>query len=1418
MFLRRMFSVDFGSVFIVSLMLFGAVAACSDDSADSGTKDPGADVVAGGDVVPGEDGTSVDVPGEDVFGDKDAGGVSDTSVDDIGVDTGSSVETDTGGGAETPLQIYSVSPGSGSSAGGDSVVVEGTGFVEGATVFFAESLAENVFYIDTNTLLCDSPPRPPGLVNVRVQNPAPGPDLPAPEAELENAYLYVNPVSVTSVEPAIGHVDGGLPVTVFGSGFVTGSKVLFGSKSAINVTVLSDSEILAVTPTGVVGFAGVHVSNSKGVGSKKSAFYYYDEPVIQLVDPPNGPTSGGNQVTIHGSAFLGDVVVRLGGTVIDGAEVASFDRIVFVAPKGPAGSVDVEVETPYGIALMPGGYTYYDAANPNVETLLLGVSPSHGPVSGGDIVTLTAYGLTDPADTVVLFDGALQAEVLTVDPATFSAVVKTPPGAAPGLVSVALSNSNGLSSLEAGYLYEAVVTIDSVVPSLGPIAGGTAVTISGSGFAPGAEVRVGALPALSTTVLDSQTIEVVTPPGSAGFVPVSVKVGDAKAKKADAFFYQSDAMELFLVDPNLGSIAGGTQIRLIGQGFPGDAKVWVDGNPASHVTVQDSTLIIAKTPPGQIGTVDVEVTSPQGNLYLPESFTYFNPASSLGGTWGGGVEGTLNVTVMDIDSGQPIPDAFVILATDAETPYQGFTSLLGQITFSGPDVLGSQMVSASKIGYESASVIDFDATNITVFLTPIPPPTPGEPPPGIEVPLVSGKLVGLDKYTIIPVGSCLKKPGAPAPLCVPCTDSAQCGEGNQCSVIGTTSTQKFCTTPCTSAAECPDGFVCGSTGGSAQCLPSPGKKVAQCYTTKPTIFADDIEAAVGAWGPDDQWQVTTEGGNYTVFAYPGEVAVVCMGGYLDYDDGQFVPLTLGVARHVFTAPGQTTADQDVKLEFQMDRNITVLLANTPQPTPLGPAFAGLFSYMDFGSDGVLEMKHTLPVQNFGAPLVVERVVRQFTGAIFDVSFTFLGGAFSATANNLPMSLVLARNVTKIEDDTIFSLAPEGWNANATGITKNVHALWGTSADNVYGVGADGAIIYYNGGVWTPQQTPIKTALNDIWGGDAANIWAVGDGGGIVHFDGTSWSLAPQSPTTAKLNGIWGTGADNIYAVGQFTVARYDGTNWLPYNVGLATKDYQDVYGVDADNFWIVAKDGWIYSFDAPKGKWKPKQLTSKNDLYGTWASAANDIWAVGEAGTLAHFDGSDWTEMESGVSETLRDIWGTGPSNIYVVGDNGTLLHYDGISWNNQSFSNYTNGLLAVWGADDQNVFAVGTHEFVLGPLLEVPEPISPTNGGTLSKYEIKFKVAEGFPASFHYINMTIPGLMGDTPMWFMITDGDVTDIELPEFPAIEGTPGIVSGPVNLLLLRAYKPGFDINNYDYTDLYQLDWRAWSLDAISFIKD
>jgi hypothetical protein len=62
-----------------------------------------------------------------------------------------------------------------------------------------------------------------------------------------------------------------------------------------------------------------------------------------------------------------------------------------------------------------------------------------------------------------------------------------------------------------------------------------------------------------------------------------------------------------------------------------------------------------------------------------------------------------------------------------------------------------------------------------------------------------------------------------------------------------------------------------------------------------------------------------------------------------------------------------------------------------------------------------------------------------------------------------------------------------------------------------------------------------------------------------------------------------------------------------------------------------------------------------------------------------------------------------------------------------------------------------------------------------------------------------------------------VTEVELPDFPNIEGTPGIPQGTLKLTIIRGYKEGFDIDNFDYYDFNVLDWRSWAVDVVLFNK-
>jgi hypothetical protein len=82
------------------------------------------------------------------------------------------------------------------------------------------------------------------------------------------------------------------------------------------------------------------------------------------------------------------------------------------------------------------------------------------------------------------------------------------------------------------------LSIGYLNPAIGPTPGGTSVTIRGSGFESGATVTIGGT-AVSVTFVDSSTLQVTTPSGSAGGAQVSVENPDGTSYSLGAgFTYQ----------------------------------------------------------------------------------------------------------------------------------------------------------------------------------------------------------------------------------------------------------------------------------------------------------------------------------------------------------------------------------------------------------------------------------------------------------------------------------------------------------------------------------------------------------------------------------------------------------------------------------------------------------------------------------------------------------------------------------------------------------------------------------------------------------------------------------------------------------------------------------------------------------------
>ena len=55
------------------------------------------------------------------------------------------------------------------------------------------------------------------------------------------------------------------------------------------------------------------------------------------------------------------------------------------------------------------------------------------------------------------------------------------------------------------------------------------------------------------------------------------------------------------------------------------------------------------------------------------------------------------------------------------------------------------------------------------------------------------------------------------------------------------------------------------------------------------------------------------------------------------------------------------------------------------------------------------------------------------------------------------------------------------------------------------------------------------------------------------------------------------------------------------------------------------------------------------------------VFAVGKA--VWYHNGTRWNEYQTGSSARLHAVWGAAADNVFAIGDNGTLLRFDGWGW-----------------------------------------------------------------------------------------------------------------------------------------------------------
>ena len=203
-----------------------------------------------------------------------------------------------------------------------------------------------------------------------------------------------------------------------------------------------------------------------------------------------------------------------------------------------------------------------------------------------------------------------------------------------------------------------------------------------------------------------------------------------------------------------------------------------------------------------------------------------------------------------------------------------------------------------------------------------------------------------------------------------------------------------------------------------------------------------------------------------------------------------------------------------------------------------------------------------------------------------------------------------------------------WVVDASPVDSSLRAIVVLSPTEMWACGVGGVMLNGNGQVWVEWPVPVSSDI-DLLAMDALardQVWAVGDKGTVLFFDGTTWTAQHSIGTELSLRGVsWYPGDD------------YMGYPLLGFAVGDA---------------------GAIFMSRDPKGGgWAAVEHSlSSLTLHSVTTPRHTDAWAVGEQGTLLHFDGESWSWVDSSTDADLYVVEAYRSRAILAAGAGGTIL------------------------------------------------------------------------------------------------------------------------------------------------------------------
>jgi large repetitive protein len=260
--------------------------------------------------------------------------------------------------------VTSFTPTTGTTAGGTSVAITGTGFQQGATVRFGAIDSTSVTFGSATSLTAVAPAQGAGNVAITVTNPD-------GQSANRTGFIYEAPpaVSIASITPASGSTGGGEAITITGNGFKSGAVARINGVPLLG-TVVNATTITGTTPPGPSNIetsliVDVSVTNTDATSATKTKAFTYilPDPVVVSLSTRTASPTGGTPVTITGRGFssLLPTSITFDGFAGRDVKVINSTTLSVVAPAHANGAVDVVVTVGNKVATLSGALTYQKA-------------------------------------------------------------------------------------------------------------------------------------------------------------------------------------------------------------------------------------------------------------------------------------------------------------------------------------------------------------------------------------------------------------------------------------------------------------------------------------------------------------------------------------------------------------------------------------------------------------------------------------------------------------------------------------------------------------------------------------------------------------------------------------------------------------------------------------------------------------------------------------------------------------------------------------------------------------------------------------------------------------------------------------------------------------------------------------------------